>query len=195
MIKIAILGDIGAGKTFVSKLFGFPVFNADKEVKKIYKSNKKCFNKLKKKFPNKQITYPINKKVLIDIIIEKKQNLKIINEIVHPLVRGKMKSFLKKNKNKKAIVLDIPLYLENKLNKKRDYLVFVNAKTGDINKKISRRKTSNKLIKLLKRFQMSNKIKRKKADFIINNNFKELNVKRNVRIIKSKILKNERNYT
>ena len=195
MIKIAILGDIGAGKTFISKLFGFPVFNADKEVKKIYKSNKKCFNKLKKKFPNKQITYPINKKVLIDIIIEKKQNLKIINEIVHPIVRGKMKSFLKKNKNKKAIVLDIPLYLENKLNKKRDYLVFVNAKTGDINKKISRRKTSNKLIKILKKFQMSNKIKKKKADFIINNNFRELNVKRNVRIIKSKILKNERNYT
>ena len=195
MIKIAILGDIGAGKTFVSKLFGFPVFNADKEVKKIYKSNKKCFNKFKKKFPNKQIFYPINKKVLIDIIIEKKKNLKIINEIVHPIVRGKMKSFLKKNKNKKAIVLDIPLYLENKLNKKRDYLVFVNAKIGDINKKISRRKTSNKLIKILKKFQMSNKIKKKKADFIINNNFRELNVKRNVRIIKSKILKNERNYT
>ena len=195
MIKIAILGDIGAGKTFVSKLFSFPVFNADKEVKKIYKSNKKCFNKLKKKFPNKQITYPINKKVLVDIIIEKKQNLKIINEIVHPIVRGKMKSFLKKNKNKKAIVLDIPLYLENKLNKKRDYLVFVKAKTRDINKKISRRKTSNKLLKLLKRFQMSNKIKKKKADFIIYNNFKELNVKRNVRIIKSKILKNEINYT
>jgi len=195
MIKIAILGDIGAGKTFVSKLFGFPVFNADKEVKKIYKSNKKCFNKLKKKFPNKQITYPINKKILIDIIIEKKQNLKIINEIVHPIVRGRMKSFLKKNKNKKAIVLDIPLYLENKLNKKRDYLVFVKAKTRDINKKISGRKTSYKLLKLLKRVQMSNKIKKKKADFIIYNNFKELNVKRNVRIIKSKILKNERNYT
>ena len=106
-----------------------------------------------------------------------------------------MKSFLKTNKNKKAIVLDIPLYLENKLNKKRDYLVFVNAKIGDINKKISRRKTSNKLIKILKKFQMSNKIKKKKADFIINNNFRELNVKRNVRIIKSKILKNERNYT
>ena len=195
MIKIVILGDIGAGKTFISKLFGFPVFNADNEVKKIYKSNKKCFNKLKKKFPNRQITYPINKKILIDIILEKKQNLKIINEIVHPIVRRKMKFFLKKNKNKNAIILDIPLYLENKLNKKKDYLVFVNAKTGDINKKITGRKSSNKLIKILKKFQMSNKIKKKKADFIINNNFKELNVKRHVRIIKSKILKNERNYT
>ena len=195
MIKIVILGDIGAGKTFISKLFGFPVFNADNEVKKIYKSNKKCFNKLKKKFPNRQITYPINKKILIDIILEKKQNLKIINEIVHPIVRRKMKFFLKKNKNKNAIILDIPLYLENKLNKKKDYLVFVNAKTGDINKKITGRKSSNKLIKILKKFQMSNKIKKKKADFIINNNFKESNVKRNVRIVKSKILKNERNYT
>ena len=195
MIKIAILGDIGAGKTFISKLFGFPVFNADKEVKKIYLTNKQCFNKLKKKFPNKRITYPINKKNLIDIILEKKQNLKIINEIVHPIVRRKMKFFLKKNKNKNAIILDIPLYLENKLNKKKDYLVFVNAKTGDINKKITGRKSSNKLIKILKKFQMSNKIKKKKADFIINNNFKELNVKRSVRIIKSKILKNERNYT
>tara|TARA_B100001559_G_scaffold268352_1_gene235463 strand:- start:33 stop:620 length:588 start_codon:yes stop_codon:yes gene_type:complete len=195
MIKIAILGDIGAGKTFISKLFGFPVFNADKEVKKIYLTNKQCFNKLKKKFPDKRITYPINKKNLIDIILEKKQNLKIINQIVHPIVRRRMKFFLKKNKNKNAIVLDIPLYLENKLNKKKDYLVFVNAKTGDINKKISDRKSSNKLIKILKKFQISNKIKKKKADFIINNNFKELNVKRNVRIVKSKILKNERNYT
>ena len=195
MIKIAILGDIGAGKTFISKLFGFPVFNADKEVKKIYLTNKQCFNKLKKKFPDKRITYPINKKNLIDIILEKKQNLKIINQIVHPIVRRRMKFFLKKNKNKNAIVLDIPLYLENKLNKKKDYLVFVNAKTGDINKKISDRKSSNKLIKILKKFQISNKIKKKKADFIINNNFKELNVKRSVRIIKSKILKNERNYT
>ena len=195
MIKIAVLGDIGAGKTFVSKLFGFPVFDADKEVNKIYKSNKQCFNKLKKKFPNKQITYPINKKILIDIILEKKQNLKIINQIVHPIVRRRMKFFLKKNKNKNAIVLDIPLYLENKLNKKKDYLVFVNAKTGDINKKISDRKSSNKLIKILKKFQISNKIKKKKADFIINNNFRELNVKKNVRVIKSKILKNERNYT
>ena len=43
MIKIAILGDIGAGKTFISKLFGFPVFNADKEVSDIYKKDISCY--------------------------------------------------------------------------------------------------------------------------------------------------------
>ena len=42
MIRIAILGNIGSGKTFISKLFGFPVFNADEEVKNIYKKNNKC---------------------------------------------------------------------------------------------------------------------------------------------------------
>ena len=54
MIKIAILGDIGSGKSFVAKTFGYPVFNADKEVSKLYKKEKKIFNKLKKNF---QITF------------------------------------------------------------------------------------------------------------------------------------------
>ena len=52
MIKIGILGDIGSGKSFVAKQFGYPVFNADKEVAKIYKNDKNCFKKLKKIFPN-----------------------------------------------------------------------------------------------------------------------------------------------
>ena len=191
MIKIAILGDIGSGKTFVSKLFKLPVFNADKEVIKIYKSNKQCFHK----FKNKTISFPINKKDLINLILEKKNNLKIINNIVHPIVRNKMKNFLKKNKREKAVVLDIPLFLENKLNKKNDYLIFVNSKKKDISRKIKKRKSNLKLIKRLKKFQLSNKIKRKSADFIINNNFKKLNVKKNVIIIKKKILKNERSYS
>ena len=73
MIKIAILGDIGSGKTFVSKLFKLPIFNADEEVIKIYKSNKQCFHKLRKKFKNKTISFPINKKDLINLILEKKK--------------------------------------------------------------------------------------------------------------------------
>ena len=96
MIKIAILGDIGSGKTYVAGLFGFPVFNADKEVIKIYKKNKNCFFKLKKKFPNQITSFPIKKNLLINIILEKEKNLKIINKIVHPIVRLEMRKFLKK---------------------------------------------------------------------------------------------------
>ncbi len=49
MIKVGILGDIGSGKSFTAKQFGCPVFDADKEVLKIYNKDKDCFIKLKKK--------------------------------------------------------------------------------------------------------------------------------------------------
>ena len=48
MIKIGILGDIGSGKSFVAKQFGYPVFNADVEVDRIYKKDRNCFIKLNK---------------------------------------------------------------------------------------------------------------------------------------------------
>ena len=50
MIKIGILGDIGSGKSYVAQNFGYPVFNADHEVAKLYQQNNNIFNKLKKKF-------------------------------------------------------------------------------------------------------------------------------------------------
>ena len=60
MIKIGILGDIGSGKSFVAKQFGFPVFDADNEVRKIYRKDKKCYIKLKKAIPKYILTFPIN---------------------------------------------------------------------------------------------------------------------------------------
>ena len=48
MIKIAIIGDIGSGKSHVAKLFGYPGFNADIEVAKLYKKNRRCYKNLKK---------------------------------------------------------------------------------------------------------------------------------------------------
>ena len=52
MIRIGILGKIGSGKTYVANNFGYPVFNADLEVSKLYKKDKKVFRELKNKLPN-----------------------------------------------------------------------------------------------------------------------------------------------
>ena len=48
MIRIAVVGDIGSGKSYIATLFGYPVFNADLEVAKIYNTNRSCFKRLKK---------------------------------------------------------------------------------------------------------------------------------------------------
>ena len=78
MIKIGILGDIGSGKSFVAKKFGYPVFCADHEVSKLYKKDKKIFNKLKKKLPKYIISFPIDKKQISNAILANKFNLKKI---------------------------------------------------------------------------------------------------------------------
>ena len=72
MRRIGILGDIGSGKSYVANSFGYPVFNADKEVGKIYKKNKKVFLKLKKILPKYIYSYPINKHEITNAILSKK---------------------------------------------------------------------------------------------------------------------------
>ena len=128
MIRIGILGDIGSGKSYVAKRFGYPVFNADEEVGKLYKKEKKIFIKLKKVLPKYINSFPINKNEITNAILSNKNNLKKIIRVIHLEVRKKMNIFLNKNKNKKIIILDIPLLLENKINNKKDILIFVQSK-------------------------------------------------------------------
>ena len=96
MIRIAIVGDIGSGKSYFSKLFGYPVFNADSVVVEIYKKNKKCYNQIKKIFPSNFSTFPLKKEELIKCILSNQKNLRKITKIVHPLVSKQMKFFIKK---------------------------------------------------------------------------------------------------
>ena len=189
MIKIGIVGDIGSGKSFVAKQFSSPVFNADYEVSKIYKNDKKCFKKLKNTFPKHISTFPIKKNEITRSILSNQNNLKKIIKIIHPIVRKKMNNFIFKNKKKNLIILDIPLLLENKINKKNYIIVFVDAKKKEITKNLKKRKNYNqKIIKILKKFQFSLSYKKKKSDFTIKNNFKIESVKKNVKMLKNRIL-------
>ena len=188
MIKIGLLGDIGSGKTFISKKFGFPVFNADDEVKKIYRKNKYCYKRLKKNFPNYIVSFPIKKKELTKAIYYNKNNIKKINQIVHPIVRKNLFKFFSKNKGKKAVILDIPLLLENKIKIKNLTLVFVDANKKSILKKLKKRKNFNiKIFNILKKTQFTNNVKKDKANFVIKNNFKKEKIKKSVNLLKEKI--------
>ncbi len=192
MIKVGVLGDIGSGKSFVAKQFGYPVFNADKEVSDIYRNDKSCYKKIKKKFPKFIKSKSLKKDELGSLIKANKKNLKKISDIVHPIVRKRMVNFFKKNKRKKMVVLDIPLLVENKLYDKNFYLIFVHSKKNEINKRLKKRPFYNKkIIDSLRKSQRSLAYKKKISDYVIKNNFKLQSLKKNIKIIKRKIF-NER---
>jgi len=191
MIRIGILGEIGSGKSYIAKQFGYPIFNADTEVSKLYRKSRKCYKKLKKILPEYIKSFPVKKNKLSEAVIDNKNNLKKIIKIVHPEIRLSMNNFIKKNKYKKFVILDIPLLMENKLNKKNDILIFVASKKKEINKRLKLRYGNNSVIvKRFKKFQLPIEVKRKKSDFIIKNNFKNNFVKKNVKNVMKKILSN-----
>jgi dephospho-CoA kinase len=100
-----------------------------------------------------------------------------------------MNAFLKKHKSKKIVILDIPLLLENKINKKNDILVYVQSKKSDILKKLIKRKNFNqKLLKKFKNIQYPINYKKKKSNFIIKNKFTKKSVNESIKVILKKII-------
>ena len=189
MIKIGILGDIGSGKSYVAQNFGYPVFNADSEVAKLYKKDKKIFKKLKKILPKYIFTFPVEKKEISNAILAQKNNLTKIIKIVHLEIRKKMNIFFKKHNKAKIVILDIPLLLENKINSKGDILIFVESKKSDILKKLKKRKNFNqKLLKKFKEIQLPTSYKKKKSKFIIKNNFTKKSVREGIKNILKEIV-------
>ena len=187
MIRIAIVGDIGSGKSHIAKLFNYPIFNADLEVAKIYKTNKQCYKDLKKKLPKYFSSRTIKKEEIIKAIIDSEKNLKKITKIVHPEIRKKLNTFLNNKKN--VVILDIPLLLENKLNEKGDIIIFIQSKKKEIIKRLKKRDNFNlDLLNKFKKIQLSEGYKKKESQFIIKNNFTQKSVMMSVTKILKKIL-------
>ena len=195
MIRVGLIGEIGSGKSFIAKLFNYPVFNADREVEILYKNSKECYKKLSKKLPRFVKSFPVSKSQLIKAINQDKTNLKKISSVVHPLVRKKMKLFLDKNKKNKIVILDIPLLIENKLYNKKDILVFIKSNQNKIINRLKKRKNYNKKILLNLRKNQTNLLKKRKlADYIVDNNFSPNIMRKKIKYLKQKIL-NEGNRT
>ena len=187
MIKIGVTGSIASGKTTVAKMLSgrkYPLFNADNEVKKIYKKNS-FKNKICKEFKlknKKNIKEKIKK-----IIYTKKNSLKNLEKIIHPLVRKELKNFVKKNKSKEFIIFEIPLLIESKLMKNYNKIVFVNSNKSLRLKRHLKRGKSRKIFDLLNRRQLTPVKKIRFCDYVINNNGSLKNLKKDVKIVQNKI--------
>ena len=181
MIVIGITGSIASGKSTVAELIAekkYPLFNADKVVLNLYKNNK-FITLLSKKF---RLSSKKKIKNQIKLIIKKnKKNLKILERIIHPLVRKEMNNFLKIKK--KILILEIPLLIENKLSRYFDKVIFVDAKKKIRLKRYLKRNNDKKTFEVLNKRQISSVVKKKACDLTINNNYSLTILKKNVKKI------------
>tara|TARA_Y100000591_G_C21804247_1_gene683860 strand:+ start:875 stop:1441 length:567 start_codon:yes stop_codon:yes gene_type:complete len=187
MKKIGITGSLASGKTTASKILSSgngPLFSADNEVKKLYK------NKLFKKIITKKFKIKNNKnlkKILRTRILQKKSNIKKLENIIHPIVRREMNKFIKKNKTKKFVFMEIPLLIESKLYNKFDSIFFIKAKKSLRLKRFLLKGGERKLFAILNKKQLTDEKKIKFCDYVIVND-------RNKKMLKKKLLYIFHNY-
>ena len=175
MIKIGITGSLSSGKTTASKILSHkrgPLFSADIVVKELYQ-NKRFKFLISQKFKinnDNQI-----KKSLKKIILSNKKNITKLEQIIHPLVREKMKKFTSRYKNKKILFYEIPLLIESKLMKYFKVIIFIRAKKKLRLRRFKSKKGNKNLFNLLDDKQMKDKNKIKFCDYVVVNE-KNINI-------------------
>lgn len=190
----AITGGIASGKDTVAKIFeslGIEVFDADKIVHEVFKNDQQVITKIAKQLPQAHENGSINRKILGDLIIANPQNLKTIEQIIHPIIRNNYQQFINisKENNQKLVVLNIPLLLENK-DYKFDKLIAIIADEKICLKRYLSRlgyDSSNlkdpQIVNLIKKFellrskQITDLQRIKLADYIVENNSDIANLK------------------
>ena len=170
MTIIGITGLVASGKSTLSKFLAqdkWPLFSADKIVKEFYK--KKIYReRLKKLFKFKNNSNLKDK--IKDEIIKDRKKLTNLEELIHPFVRKKMRSFIKNNKKKQLIFLEIPLLIESKLLKYFDIIIFVNSSKKIRLKRFISRGGNKFDFAILDKRQFVAKKKISNSDQVINNN-------------------------
>ena len=179
------------GKTTVSNMFrdiGVPVWCADKEVNTLYSKNGEATKIFIKDFPSVVTETGIDKKKLRDLIHKDNALLKKIEEIVHPLLQKSRFSFMEINRGLPLIIFDIPLLFEKNQESNFDAVVVITAseKTQE-NRVLKRKNMTYKDFQLIKRNQLNEKEKLKKANFIINTDKTLSETKKDVKDLYEKI--------
>ena len=195
MIKIGITGSLASGKSTVARLISrnkYPIFSADNAVKTLYK--KRIFTKkIQKQFHFKNTRNLKNK--IKNLIKKDKKILKKLEMILHPLVRKEMGEFIKKKKNNKITIFEIPLLIESKLTRYFDFVVFVGAKKNIRLRRYVAKGGNKKIITILEKRQKKPSKKIKISDYVIYNNKSIKSLKKNIKKFLKEILLNVRSNT
>ena len=174
MIVVGLTGGIASGKSFVTKYLHtlkFSVHESDSVIANLYNSYDKNFVNFlfKNGFKNSLLKRKINKEIIKEEIFNKKEKKTILEKYLHNEVRKKRNIFLKNNKKKEIVFLDIPLLFENKLETKCDIVCSTIAPLHIREKRaLQRAGMKKKIFKQIIKNQVKDKERKEKSDYLIN---------------------------
>lgn len=171
MIKLALTGSIGMGKSTVAKMFeaaGVPLFDADAEVRRLQGPGGALVAPIGALFPNVVREDRIDREALSRAVLGKPEALERLEALMHPAVRAARDRFIAAHRTARALMFDIPLLFETRGEGNADKVIVVSAPAEIQRARVLARPgmTEAKLDAILAR-QMPDADKRARADFVI----------------------------
>ena len=172
MIKIALTGSIGMGKSTVAKMFeraGIPLFDADAVVRRLQGPCGALLDRISARFPGTVRCGTLDRDALAHIVLGDRAKLAELEQIVHPAVQEAREEFIDAHRDAQALVFEIPLLFETGGEREFDKVIVVSASADVQRSRVLTRPgmTASKLDAILAR-QIPDEEKRRRADFIVN---------------------------
>jgi dephospho-CoA kinase len=171
MIRIALTGSIGMGKSTVARMFeaaGLPLFDADAAVRELQGPGGALIEKIGELFPGCVRAGTLDRECLAEIVLADRSKLALLEGIVHPAVREWRDMFIAQNRDARGLVFEIPLLFETGSEKEFDKVVVVSAPATVQRARVLEREgmSEAKLDSILER-QIPDEEKRRRADFVV----------------------------
>jgi dephospho-CoA kinase len=171
MIRIALTGSIGMGKSTVARMFeraGIAVFDADAVVRQLQGPGGRLVERIGELFPGTVRCGTLDRECLAHIVLGDPAKLASLEQIVHPAVREARERFIAEHPGAPALVFEIPLLFETGGAKEFDKVVVVSAPREVQRGRVLARPgmTAARFDSILAR-QMPDEEKRRQADFVI----------------------------
>ena len=171
MIKIALTGSIGMGKSTVAAMFaeaGVPVFDADAEVRRMQGYGGSLVETINERFPGTMVNGAVDRDLLSARVLNDRDELAALELIVHPAVAEARQRFIEDNYGAPALLFEIPLLFETHGEAAFDKVIVVSAPATVQRERVMTREgmTTEKLDQLLAR-QLPDAAKKERAEFLI----------------------------
>ena len=171
MIRLALTGSIGMGKSTVAEMFsraGVPVFDADAVVRRLQDRGGALVKRIEERFPGTTGPDGVDRDALSNRVLQDPEDLTALEAIVHPAVHHERTRFIVENGGAKALLFEIPLLFETGGAEAFDKVIVVSAPAGVQRRRVLSRPgmTEAKFDALFAR-QMPDEEKRRRADFVV----------------------------